>query len=195
MRELLTRPMRRLQRRKKTGFTLIELMIVVAIIGILAAIAIPAFIGYLTRAKTSEAGANLKNMFQLAAGYYTDENWGTRAIDLTPGASAATSACTVTSADTMLAPSASKYTIDWQLADPGFMSIGFALRDPVYYRYIMTSVSAGCGHAGGEILYSFQAVGDLDGDTTTSLFEIQAGSSTVNELIRSPGIYRQNELE
>jgi len=180
---------------RKGGFTLIELMIVVAIIGILAAIAIPAFIGYLARAKTSEAGANLKNMFQLAAGYYTEENWGTRAIDLTPGAAAATSACAVSAADTMVAPSAAKYTIDWQTADPGFMSIGFALRDPVYYQYLLLGGDGMCGHMAGDAIYSFQAQGDLDGDGATSLFEIQAGANTINELIRSPGVFRQDELE
>ncbi len=45
------------------GFTLIELMIVVAIIGILAAIAIPNFMKFQARARQSEAKANLKAVF------------------------------------------------------------------------------------------------------------------------------------
>ncbi len=51
------------QRRQQSGFTLIELMIVVAIIGILAAIAIPNFIRFQARARQSEVNVNLKSLF------------------------------------------------------------------------------------------------------------------------------------
>src|SRR3989449_6796220 len=56
------------------GFTLIELMIVVAIIGILAAIAIPNFIKFQARSKQSEAKANLKAIFTAQKAFYQEKD-------------------------------------------------------------------------------------------------------------------------
>jgi prepilin-type N-terminal cleavage/methylation domain-containing protein len=55
---------------KKSGFTLIELMIVIAIIGILAAIAIPNFLKFQCKGKQSEAGTNLGGIFTAEKSFY-----------------------------------------------------------------------------------------------------------------------------
>ena len=60
--------------RKVRGFTLIELMIVVAIIGVLAAVAIPSFVKYIRRARTTEATMNLRKMYDGAVAYYVGEH-------------------------------------------------------------------------------------------------------------------------
>jgi type IV pilus assembly protein PilA len=184
---------------KKEGFTLIELMIVVAIIGILAAIAIPAFINYVKRSKTSEASSNLKSLFQGAAVYYEAENWTQGMV--TAGSSAAASThCTVDDALQSTTPSDAKQVIDWQAETTAasFTALNFAPADPIYFSYnaLEDDGTGDCGHAANDLgLYTFRANGDLDGDGTLSTFDLQAGSNPDNALYRAPGIVSVNALE
>ena len=73
--------------RDEKGFTLIELMIVIAIIGILAAIAIPQFSAYRKRSYNASANADLRNAATAQEAYFVDESTYTGTVGALEGAS------------------------------------------------------------------------------------------------------------
>ena len=177
--------------KKRSGFTLIELMIVVAILGILAALAIPAFVGYVRRSKTAEATGNLNELFKSSASYYNQERSGKGLTSTTAGH------CTVGSSALSPTPSGQKQRYTQDSATQG---LGFSIADFVYFGYGMTSSAATtqgqCDNgANDSSIYTAYAQGDLDGDTTRSSFELAIGSDPENELYHARGFYIQNEIE
>ncbi|MCP5044891.1 MAG: prepilin-type N-terminal cleavage/methylation domain-containing protein [bacterium] len=120
--------------KSRKGFTLIELMIVVAIIGILAAIAIPNFIRFQLKAKTSEGKVNVAAIRTAEEAYFSE--FGTYIA----GA---------------VSPAANGGTAKTNFNDVGgFGTIGWAPEGQVYFNYevvISTSATAYVADAGADI--------------------------------------------
>jgi type IV pilus assembly protein PilA len=183
--------MRKMLQKNKTGFTLIELMIVVAILGILAAIAIPAFVTYVRRAKTAEATDQVKKLFDAASTYYDKQFVG-------KGITAEGSEhCTVPVGNDTKTPSDQKQTGVYK-DSPTFDSkkggLGFNV-EYGYYSYQVAGSTDDCQNAPGNPMYTMRAVGDLDNDTVKSTFDLAVAANAENELYHARGFNIVNETE
>jgi type IV pilus assembly protein PilA len=165
------------RRARADAFTLIELMIVVAIIGILAVLAAYGVRKYIANTKTAEARNALGRMANAAAITYEHENMASPVLPLGTSSVLSRALCksasgTVPTGQAMIA--GRKYqssTADWNVdaaGNSGFACLQFTIDQPQYFMYgYAASGSSAVGDS-----FTATANGDLDGDGIMSTFAI-----------------------
>jgi type IV pilus assembly protein PilA len=168
--------------RKARGFTLVELMIVVAIIGILAALAIYGVKKYLTNAKTAEAKNNLGRLGKDAVTSFERETMSYSLASAGAETAAVHQLCASaanpvpSTGGTNGVPKGSKIQpnpTDWSgNSTTGWKCLKFSVDSPVYYQYNYTATNAADPT---QAAFTATAAGDLNGNGTAGTWTYGGG--------------------
>ena len=153
--------MSRLLRKSNKGFTLIELMIVVAIIGILAAIAIPNFLRFQLKAKSSEGKVNIAAIRTAEVSYNSE-------FASYVGATASPAALPTSKVDFTDSQAG--------VAGAGFGVLGWAPEGKVYFQYAVVTTAAAPFNS-----FNIGANADIDGDTVPQVWGYSHGVLAVEQ--------------